>query len=118
MTSHNQFGKSTEILAAVFFREKGFDILFSNWRHSHYEIDLIAIKNNKLHFIEVKGRRSNRFGHPEENVTPKKFKYLLNAADEFLHQHPQYKHVQYDILAITILKNQEPEYFLIEDVYL
>lgn len=118
MASHNQFGKSTELLAATYFKQNGFDILFSNWRHSHYEIDLIALKNNKLHIIEVKGRRSKRFGLPEENVTPKKFKNLLNAADEFLHQNPQYKHVQYDILAISILKNEEPEYFLIEDVYL
>ncbi len=118
MASHNQFGQSTEILAEKYFIERGYTIIFRNWRHSHYEIDLIAVKNNKLHIIEVKGRRSKRFGNPEENVTPKKFQNLLNAADEFLHQNPQYKHVQYDILAITVLKNKAPEYFLLEDVYL
>jgi putative endonuclease len=43
---------------------------------------------------------------------------LLQAADEFLFQHPQYRHVQYDILSISTSKNKPPEFFLIEDVYL
>jgi putative endonuclease len=51
-------------------------------------------------------------------VTKTKFQRLLNAADEFLYQHRQYKHVQYDVLAISKLKNVPVEYFFIEDVYL
>lgn len=118
MATHNQFGKSAELLAIDYFQKNGYEILHRNWRHSHYEIDIIAVKNEKLHIIEVKGRRSKSFGNPEDTVTAKKFQNLLNAADEFLFRNPQYRHVQYDILAITTLKNKEPEYFLIEDVYL
>ena len=43
---------------------------------------------------------------------------LINAAEEYLYQHPEWKRIQFDILSITILKNQSPEYFLIEDVHL
>lgn len=118
MAKHNQLGKRGEQMAEAYLINLGYAILHRNWRHSHYEIDIIAIKNKVLHFVEVKIRSSAVFGLPEDNVTKKKFQSLLNAADEFLHQHPQYKHVQYDILSITTFLNKEPEYFLIEDVYL
>ena len=118
MARHNEFGKKGEALAADFLVKHGFALLHCNWRHSHYEIDIIALKGQVLHFIEVKSRSSKNFGLPEESVTRKKFQSLLQAADEFLFQHPQYRHVQYDILSITISKHNPPEFFLIEDVYL
>ncbi|MBS1620682.1 MAG: YraN family protein [Bacteroidetes bacterium] len=117
MASHNEFGKEAELLAEKWLLEKGYEILFRNWRHSHYEIDIVALKNNVLHVIEVKARRSDYFGNPEESVTRKKFKSLQKAADEFLFLHPEYHFLQYDILAITCLKNKVPEFFLIEDFY-
>ncbi len=118
MALHNQLGKKGEEMAMNYFVQHHYQVLHQNWRYSHYEIDIIALKNNVLHFIEVKIRSSKAFGLPEENVTKKKFKALLNAADEFLYQHQQYRHVQYDILAITTLGKSAPEFFLIEDVYL
>lgn len=118
MARHQLLGKKGEDDAAAYLVQKGFSILHRNWRHSHYEIDIIAEKEGVLHFVEVKLRTSQKFGLPEEAVDKRKFGRLLNAADEFLHQHPQYRHVQYDIVAISIRKNGPPEYFFIEDVYL
>ena len=118
MAQHNQLGKKGEEMAAAYLTTHGYEILHRNWRHSHYEIDIIAMKGKMLHFIEVKIRSSILFGLPEENVTKKKFQSLLNAADEYLFQHQQYRHVQYDILSINTFKSKEPEFFLIEDVWL
>jgi Holliday junction resolvase-like predicted endonuclease len=42
----------------------------------------------------------------------------INAAEEYLYQQPQWKRVQFNILSITILKDEPVEYFLIEDVFL
>src|SRR3981081_3019490 len=112
MALHNQFGKEAEALAEKYFAENGFEILFRNWRHAHYEIDLSAQKSDKLHIIEVKARQTSKFGYPEESVTRKKLRCLMNAADQFLFQNRQYRHVQFDILSIIIEKNKEPEYFL------
>lgn len=105
-------------MAEEYLLQHGYQVLHRNWRHSHYEIDLIAIKNDVLHFVEVKLRSSKTFGLPEQNVKKKKFQFLLQAADEFLFQNKQYRHVQYDILSINVTANCEPEFFLIEDVYL
>jgi|SRR5215217_2251376 len=118
MARHNEIGKKGEILAATYLTQNGFTIQHCNWRHSHYEIDIIATKGTVLHFVEVKSRSSKNFGLPEESVTRKKFQSLLQAADEFLFQHPEYRHVQYDILSISTEKNKAPEFFLIEDVYM
>ena len=117
MAIHNIFGREGEALAATYLEEKGFAILHRNWRSSYYEIDLIAIKEGRLHFVEVKARSSKKWGLPEDAVTKTKFNRLLQAADEFLHQHRQYKHVQYDVLALLKERNGPLEYFLIEDVY-
>jgi len=118
MARHHQTGKKGEELAEEFLKQKGHHILYKNWRYSHYEIDLITDKDGMLHIIEVKARTTATQEHPEESVTKKKFRFLLLAADEFLYQHPQYRHVQFDILAITLHKNRDPDIFLIEDVYL
>ena len=118
MAVHNVFGKEGEDLAVAFLAEKGYQILYRNWRHSYFEIDIISTKNDVLHFVEVKIRSSRLYGMPEDSVTRKKFKKLLAAADEFLHLNPIYRHVQYDVLAIIKCKNEPIEYFLLEDVYL
>lgn len=117
MASHNEFGKEAELLAENWLTARGYEILFRNWRHSHYEIDIIALKNNVLHIVEVKARKSKAFGNPEDSVNRKKFKYLQMAADEFLFLHPEYRLLQFDILSIVQLKGKEPEFFLIEDFY-
>ena len=118
MASHNEVGKAGEELAMGFLRKNGFEILHCNWRYSKFEIDIVAKKDGLLHIVEVKARNYVPGGYPEENVTKKKFNFLKSAADEFLFQHPEYKHVQFDIIAITLHKFKEPEFFLIEDVFL
>ena len=117
MARHNETGKKGELLAATWLKEHSYEILHVNWRYSHYEIDIVASRDGILHFIEVKTRSSTTFGHPEESVSGKKFSSLMNAAEEFMFQHPQWKRIQYDVLSITKLKDQPVEYFLIEDVY-
>jgi putative endonuclease len=118
MAGHIKLGQNGEQLAADYLQSKGYQILHRNWRHSRYEIDIIAERNGVLHIVEVKIRSSRRYGFPEETVNRKKFHSLLEAADEFLYRHPEFRHVQYDIVAISLFPNEAPEYFLIEDVYL
>jgi putative endonuclease len=117
MAVHNELGKYGEELAKVYLLEKEFEILFLNWKYSYYEIDVIAIKKNILHFIEIKTRRNLKYGFPEEGVDKKKLENLLNAGEAFMYQFPCWQQVQYDILSIYINKNNAPEYFFIEDVY-
>ena len=118
MAHHNNTGVIGEKMAAKYLSEKGFTILHQNWRHSHWEVDVIASLNNILHFIEIKTRRTQKFGYPEEDVTKKKIENLINASEEFLFLNPEWKLIQFDVLSITLLKGKPTEYFFIEDVYI
>ena len=115
---HIETGKAGEALGVIYLQANGFLIQAINWRHSRWEVDAIATKNNTLHFIEIKTRRSKKFGLPEERVGKKKIQNLINAAEEYLHINPQWQRIQFDILSILIIKNKEIEYLFIEDVYL
>lgn len=118
MAHHNHTGLLGEQMAARYLTEKGFTILHQNWRHSHWEVDIIASLKNTLHFIEVKTRRTQKFGYPEEDVSKKKMENLINASEEYLILYPQWKWISFDILSITLIKNKPAEYFFIEDVYI
>jgi len=117
MAQHNQTGKDGEQLAIVYLANNGYTILHQNWRHGSWEVDVIACKDKRLHIVEVKTRTSAMFGFPEDNMDQQKMQYLINAAEEYMYQHPEWKQLQFDILSITI-NNNNTEYFLIEDVYL
>ena len=116
MAQHNHTGKHGEDLAAQWLEANGFELLHRNWKHSYYELDIIAVKADVLHFVEVKTRSTDTFGYPEEGVTPKKMEKLMQAGEEFLFQFPGWKRIQYDILSIRLYKHKAPEYFFIEDV--
>ena len=111
-------GGTGEKDAVAYFRARGFDILECNWRYSYYEIDLLVSRDRILHIIEVKSRGSDRFGMPESAVTPLKLSNLMKAAAHYMAKHPQWKKVQFDVLAIRLRYKRPPEFFLIEDVYL
>ncbi|RYY96855.1 MAG: YraN family protein [Chitinophagaceae bacterium] len=118
MAAHNESGRAGEALARTYFQQLGYTILHSNWRFGHLEVDVIAEHGGMLHFIEVKYRSGGQYGPPESAVNRQKFNYLARAAAAFLEKHPQYRDLRFDILAIRQPAGAEPEYFLIEDVFL
>lgn len=117
MAQHIETGKKGEQLAAIWLQQQGYTILHSNWRYLQFELDVIATRDNILHFIEVKTRTSLDFGMPEEGVTRLKIRHLIRAGAAYQYQYPGWKRVQYNILSILLIDQQEAEYFFIEDVY-
>lgn len=118
MLPNTEAGRLGEKLAADYLRRSGFSILHTNWRSTRFEIDIVALKNGLLHFFEVKYRSSTAYGCPEESVTPKKIKFLLQAIDAFLHQHRKHRDYRLNIISILRKPSGELIYEHIEDVYL
>jgi len=116
MANHISTGKAGEAMAVEYLSEKGYEILHKNWRHKHWEVDVIASKGDILHMVEVKTKRNDKYGYPEDAVTRRKIKYLLCAAEAYLFTHPQWQKIQLDIISIVL----EPhlQILLIEDVFL
>ncbi|MEY3539031.1 MAG: hypothetical protein RL188_448 [Bacteroidota bacterium] len=118
MFTHNKdTGFFGENMAADYLINNGFQVLHRNWRHRHLEIDLIACKGNCLHIVEVKTRHTKQFGYPEQHIKAKKMKLLRNGAALYQYQHPYWKIIQFDIIAIQLNASQKWALFYIEDVY-
>jgi putative endonuclease len=73
-----------ETEAARYIRRLGWEILETNWHCRYGEIDLIARQGETLVFVEVKARRSQSFGLPEEAMTPGKRRRILRSARTYL----------------------------------
>jgi putative endonuclease len=86
MAEHIELGQQGENLAVDYLIDKGFIILHRNWRCRHEELDIVAQDGEFLVFIEVKTRRNVYFGMPEESVSLKKQRLLVNAADAYITQ--------------------------------
>jgi len=100
MAHHNQTGKRGEELAADYLRGKGFRILEKNWRHRYLEVDLICLDGDRLVIVEVKTRADLRHGLPEEAVTRKKERHLLQAAETYLELKNLQNETRFDIVSI------------------
>ncbi|MBP5200893.1 MAG: YraN family protein [Schwartzia sp.] len=73
-------GDSGEAFAAEYLAGKGLSILERNYRTPMGEIDLIAQDGRELVFVEVKTRKSERYGQPALAVGPEKQRRILRAA--------------------------------------
>lgn len=117
MDQRREFGNRGEDLAAVFFVQRGFRIVARNWSCRLGEIDLIAERDGKIHFVEVKTRKSLAYGHPEESITRTKLSHLAKAIESYLRSLPeQVEDYQADALAILAPPGQKPEFHYVENI--
>ncbi len=82
------FGGQGESLAIQFLRRQGLQILNRNFRTPWGELDIIARNRDTLIFVEVKARRTDRAGYPEEAVRKWKVGHLVRAAWLYTQKHP------------------------------
>lgn len=116
MSKNNELGTQAEMLAIKYLEEKSFEILATNWRSGHKEVDIICKKNEMVIFVEVKFRTSTAFGLPESFVNPQKIQLLKQAATDFLGNNTKLIPIRFDIIAIA--KTLEPNSILhIEDAF-
>lgn len=81
-----QTGSRYEDIAAAFLEQQGYQILERNYRDRRGEIDIIAKEDGILVFVEVKYRKNNRKGYPEEAVDITKQQHIRHTAQYYLYQ--------------------------------
>lgn len=102
-TTRRQLGNSGEDLAALALIQEGYKILERNYSTPLGELDLIARHGRCVVFVEVKTRRSLRFGAPGEAVSPAKQARLKRLADYYLKdKRLEAAPVRFDVVAITL----------------
>jgi len=110
-------GAWAEELAASYLTQRGYEILHRNYRCQGGEIDLIAVENETLVFVEVRSRNAAAHGHPLETIGPDKIARIIHAARDFLHVlGPLSLPTRFDALSILLDQNP-PEFELVQEAF-
>jgi putative endonuclease len=100
MAEHNDLGKEGEERAVAFMAREGYEILEQNWMYNHKEIDLIACKDNLLIIVEIKTRSTDDWEHPEEAITDRKIRYLVDATEAYIIENDLDMEVRFDVISV------------------
>lgn len=87
MKISNPIAIKGEEIAAKYLQNNGYTIIDRNFRARNTEIDIVAVRDNSLVFVEVKTRTSNKFGTPFESINYFKLKSLTKAAQHYKISH-------------------------------
>jgi len=133
-TSEKQkIGEVGENIAVKFLMKQGFSILDRNYTKKWGELDIVAEKNSKLYFIEVKSishlpekgigkdQKDKDTYRPEENMHPWKMKRMSRTIQTYLlsKRIPEEKEWQVDLLVVYLdLNNKKAQIKRIEDIIL
>jgi len=80
-------GQLGEKLARDFLKERGYQVIETNYRSPDGEIDIIVSRDGILVFVEVRTKTSRTFGTPEESVTQRKKQKLVKVAQDYVQTH-------------------------------
>lgn len=127
-TSEKQkVGEIGENVAEKFLVKHGFSILDRNYTKKFGEIDIVAKKENKLYFVEVKSiarenviRETNDY-RPEDNMHPWKLKRLSRTIQTYLlsKKMPEEQEWQVDLLVVFLdMKNKKAKVEVVKDIIL
>jgi len=110
-------GKSGEELAVDLLRENGYKIIARNYKTRLGEIDIIAREKDTVCFIEVKARRSDKFGFPQEAVLRTKQRQISKVALGFLKDKNLLdRKARFDVVSV-IFVGDEPKLDLIKNAF-
>ena len=100
MAKHNETGKIGELVAQNWLEKNGYLILQTNWHWHHYELDIIALKDNELVVVEVRTRKEDCLVAPEYTIGKAKIRRIVAAADAYVRYKQMDYSVRFDIISI------------------
>lgn len=119
-------GRRGEDLARKYLKRRGMKILARNYRCGAGEADLIVLDPSgrrelgaeTIAVVEVKTRSSDAYTQPHSAVDAEKRRRLKRIADTYLITHrAEHYNLRFDIVAVVIREDQEPEISYIQDAF-
>ena len=106
MSIRRKLGAFGERLAVARLQGLGYRILERNYRCQEGEIDIVAEEAGETVFVEVRSKRGEEFGSPEESLTPAKRERLLACAEAYLNEHPE-RPPQWRVDVVSVLLRKD-----------
>ena len=118
MALHNDFGHWGEEVAADYLRSQGYTILHRNYRVGHRDLDIVALRDDVLVFVEVKTRRDSTLVDAELAVDGRKIQSVSIAANSYIKRFNISALIRFDV--ITVVGSPSGTYRInhIEDAFL
>ena len=117
MSKHNKIGVKGEQIAADYLLNKGYIVLHRNWRSGKKEIDIIALADDMVIFVEIKTRSGSRIQYPEDAVNNKKQAFMKLAAQAFLDENTGFRNLRFDIISIVLKGDEVVEIMHFEEAF-
>jgi len=118
MATHNDMGKWGEDLAEAYLERRGYTIVERDWKSGRRDIDIIALDNDVVVFVEVKTRRNRLFGEPEDAIDYRKRQNLQQAINHYVKFRNIRQEIRFDIISVVGTIGTEPDIQHIQDVAL
>jgi putative endonuclease len=118
VSSRRSEGSYFEDLTSSYLQSKGYRILDRNVRILRKEVDIVAVDRDTIVFVEVKGRRSRRFGTAFESVGTRKRARITKVAGAYLGQHNLAdRQCRFDVVSVILDDKEHPEFEHIENAF-
>jgi len=130
MAKHNEIGRIGEDIAAKWLISNGYSVKEQNYLKKWGEIDIIALKAEKIHFVEVKTVSyetkqdleyavSHETWRPEDNVHSEKLKRIGRAIETWIIENNYDSEWQIDVITVRLVPREKfARIKLIENVIL
>lgn len=96
----NSLGQASEELAATHLQAAGLTVVERNYQCRLGEIDLVCREGEALVFVEVRQRRSQRYGGAVWSITAHKRRRIVNAARHYLMRLGHFPACRFDVVLI------------------
>ncbi len=111
-------GLEGEEIACRELRRRGYRILDRRYRTRLGELDIVAREDQTIVFVEVKTRRSRRYGLAEEAVTRRKRDKLVTMATDYLARKALAdRPCRFDVVGVEIHERGSPTVRVVRDAF-
>ncbi|MEX0614786.1 MAG: YraN family protein [Methylophaga sp.] len=108
-------GQQAEQIACDYLQQQGLQLITQNYHCRRGEIDLIMRDADTLVFVEVRARRSDRFGSALESITADKQSRIIATAQQYLQQNRLQQNCRFDVIAVRIQTTADSQNHQVSD---
>jgi putative endonuclease len=106
--TRRKLGQWGEEQARRHLEARGCTVVAANWRCTAGEVDLVVRDGDWLAFVEVRARRGQAYGTPEESITAAKLARMAAVAESYVYEHGWEGDWRLDVVAIRVRSGQAP----------
>ncbi len=99
--THLLRGENSERIASLFLIDQGLKLIDKNFQCKYGELDLVMREGDTIVIVEVRFRKSNKFGGAAESVTPKKQSRIIASTEYYLLVNKLKNPIRFDVIAMS-----------------